>query len=62
MALCRASRYAESLTLGKGRFAECPCMPSVSLSVNVVIAKSLVLLRVALGKGDFVECPTKYTR
>jgi hypothetical protein len=42
-ALCGASCYAKSLTLSKGDFAECrPSMSSVSLSVNVVVAKSLI--------------------
>jgi hypothetical protein len=37
MALCRASLFAEYLVLGKAVFAKCLPVPSVLLSVNVVV-------------------------
>jgi hypothetical protein len=37
-------------------------MPSVSPSINMVVAESLISPRVALDKECFVECPTKYTQ
>jgi hypothetical protein len=52
--LCRASCFAESLTLGKAPFAEC-------LS-NGVIVESLILTRVTLGKVYFAKCKIKCTR
>jgi hypothetical protein len=53
--LCRASCFAESLTLGKGGFAESLSMSSVSLSVNDVVAESLISPRVILDKECFAE-------
>jgi hypothetical protein len=43
MVLCRASHFAESVTLGKASFAECLPMPSVSPSVYEVCVESLRL-------------------
>jgi hypothetical protein len=37
-------------------------MPSVLLSVNMVITESVTLLSAMLDKQFFVECPTKSTR
>jgi hypothetical protein len=62
MTLCRASCFAESLTLGKAPFTECLSMYSVSLSVNEAVAESLISPRVTLGKVRFAECPIKCTR
>jgi hypothetical protein len=65
-ALCRASHFAESLTLDKRGFAECLSMLSVSRSFNDVeaeaVAESVISPSMALGEESFVECPTKYTR
>jgi hypothetical protein len=60
-ALCRASPFAECLTLGKEVFAECLSIPSVLLSVNVVVTKSRTLSSVALGKDFFAKCPKKHS-
>jgi hypothetical protein len=43
-------------------FAKCLSIPSVSLSVNEVIAESCISPRVAHGKVCFAECSTKCTR
>jgi hypothetical protein len=59
---CRASSFAECLTLSKKVFTECLAMPSVLPSTKVVVTESLPLSRVALSKEVFAECPTKGTR
>jgi hypothetical protein len=40
----------------------CHSMPSVSLSVNEVVAESLISPRVAISKEGLAESPTKCTR
>jgi hypothetical protein len=60
--LCRVSSFAECLTLGKEVFAECLAIPSVLLSVNVIVTESVTLSSAALSKEFFTECPTKSTR
>jgi hypothetical protein len=42
-ALCRASPFAECLTLDKDVFVECMSMPSVLLLVNMVVTESRTL-------------------
>jgi hypothetical protein len=49
------------LTLDKEVFAECLSIPSVLLSINVVVTESRTLPSAALDKKFFVECPTKNT-
>jgi hypothetical protein len=51
MALCRASPFADCLTLGKGFFTECIPVSRVLLSANTVVTESRTLPSVALGKG-----------
>jgi hypothetical protein len=53
------SLFVERLALGKEFFAECLPVPSVLLSVNVVITESRTLPSAAVGKDFFTECPKK---
>jgi hypothetical protein len=65
-ALCRESLFAECLAVGKDFFVECISLPSVLLSVNVLVTESRSLPSAALGKDFFAdffaECPIKSTR
>jgi hypothetical protein len=54
--------FAECSTLGKHGFAECGPVPSVLLSVKMLVTESQALPSAALGKAVFAECPRKGTR